>query len=103
MESWGAKDEDVYMHALGASLNGDAKLWFDHLESGSITGYDMFTDQLIEEWGVDIKQSIEEQLDDDCVNEDQFDEDDQKTMMKCLMIVLLDLIYPLLSQQWICL
>ena len=36
----------------------------------------MFTDLLIEEWGVDIKHSIEEQLGDDCVNEDQFDEDD---------------------------
>ena len=56
MESWGAKDEDVYMRAFAASLDEDAKLWFDHLEPGSITGYDMFTDLLIEEWGVDIKQ-----------------------------------------------
>ena len=39
----------------------------------------MFTDLLIEEWGVDIKQSIEEQLGDDCVNGDQFDEDDQES------------------------
>ena len=44
MESWCAKDEDVYMHALGASLDGDAKLWFDHLEPVSIIGCDMFTD-----------------------------------------------------------
>ena len=79
MESWGAKDEDVYMCALGASLDRDAKQWFDHLEPGSITGQDMFTDLLIEEWGVDIKHSIEEQLGDDCVNENQFDEDDQES------------------------
>ena len=46
MGSQGAKDEDVYMRALGASLDGDAKLWLDHLEPGSITGYDMFTDLL---------------------------------------------------------
>ena len=82
MESWGAKDEDVYMHALGASLDGDATLWFNHLEAGSITRYDMFIDLLIEEWGVDIKHSIEEQLGDDCVNDNQFDEDDQETKMK---------------------
>ena len=78
MESRGAEDEDVFMRSLGASLDGDAKLWFDHLEPGSITGYDMFTDLIIEEWGVDIKQSIEEQLGDDCVNEDQFDANDQE-------------------------
>ena len=65
------------MHALGASLDGDATLWFNHLEAGSITRYDMFTDLLIEEWGVGIKQSIKEELGDDCVNENQFDEDNQ--------------------------
>ena len=31
MEAYGAKDEDVYMCALGVSLDWDAKLWFDHL------------------------------------------------------------------------
>ena len=35
--------------------------------------------ELIKKWGVDIKQSIEEQLGDDCVNGNQFDEDDQES------------------------
>ena len=39
----------------------------------------MFTDLLIEEWGVGIKQYIDEQLGDDCVNENQFGEDDQES------------------------
>ena len=54
MESWGAKDEDVYMHALGAALDGDAKLWFNHFEPRTITGYDMFTDLLKKKWGKNI-------------------------------------------------
>ena len=61
MESWGAEDEDVYMRALGDSFDGDAKLWFDHLEPGSITGYDMFTHLLKENCGKNICESIEEQ------------------------------------------
>ena len=44
MESRGANNEDVYMRALGESLQGDVQLWFDHLAPGSVTGYDMFTD-----------------------------------------------------------
>ena len=51
MEVRGADDEDVYMRALGESLKGDTRLWFDHLASRSITGYDMFTDLLKKQWG----------------------------------------------------
>lgn len=43
MEFGGVEDEDVYECALGDSLDGDAKLWFDHLKLGSITGHNMFT------------------------------------------------------------
>ena len=59
MEVWGADDEDVYMQALGESLDGDARLWFDHLAPRSITGYDMFTDLLKKEWGENIDESLE--------------------------------------------
>ena len=69
MESRGAKDEDDFMRALGASLDGDAKLWFDHLEPGSITRYDMFTHLLNEKWGRSIDESIEEQSGNNCTNE----------------------------------
>ena len=78
MESQGAEDEDVFMHALGAALYGDAKLWFNHLEKGFITGYNMFTDLLKKKWGKNIDKSIEEQLGDDCVNENQYEEDHQE-------------------------
>ena len=48
MEIRGVDIEDVYMLALGESLQGDVQLWFDHLALESITGYDMFTDLLID-------------------------------------------------------
>ena len=57
----------MFKCALGASLDGDAKLWFDHLEPGSITGYDMFTHLLKENWGRNIYESIEEQSGNDCL------------------------------------
>ena len=56
MESRGAYNEDVYMRALGESLQGDVQLWFDHLAPGSITGYDMFINLLKEEWGENIDE-----------------------------------------------
>ena len=77
MESQGAEDEDVFMHSLGAALDGDAKLWFNHFEPRTITGYDMFTDLLKKKWGKNIDKSIEEQSGDDCVDENQFEEDRQ--------------------------
>ena len=48
----GANNEDVYMQALGESLQGDVQLWFDHLAPGSVIGYDMFTDLLIDSWSM---------------------------------------------------
>ena len=51
MEIRGVDNEDVYMQALGESLRGDVQLWFDHLTPQSITGYDMFTDLLINQQG----------------------------------------------------
>ena len=48
MEIRGANNEDVFMRALWKSLQGDVQLWFDHLAPESITGYDMFTDLLID-------------------------------------------------------
>ena len=59
MEVRGADHEDVYMRALGESLDGDARLWFDHLAPISVTGYDMFTDLLKKEWGENIDEPLE--------------------------------------------
>ena len=59
MEIRGAYNEDVYMRALGESLRGDVQLWFDHLAPESITGYDMFTDLLIDKWGRNTDNSVE--------------------------------------------
>ena len=55
MEIRGTNNEDVYMRALGESLQGDVQLWFDHLAPGSITGYDMFMGMLIDKWGRTLK------------------------------------------------
>ena len=71
MESLGAEDEDVYMEALGESLEGNANFWLYTLAPGSITGYDMFTKLLREEWGKNIEPNNY------CVFEDQADKDDQ--------------------------
>ena len=57
----GVLDEDVFMLALGSSLDGNAKLWFDYLEPRSITGYDMFIHLLKEKWSRNIDKSIKEQ------------------------------------------
>ena len=46
----GAEAEDVYMVALKASLEGDARGWFDRFPPGSVDGYDTFTRKLIEDW-----------------------------------------------------
>ena len=59
------------MRALGECLEGSARWWFDHLALRSIIGYDMFTKLLIDEWGENIDESIEEQLANDYVDEDQ--------------------------------
>ena len=59
MESRGTDNEDVYMQALGESLQEDVQLWFDHLAPGSITGYDMFTDLLINSWSRNTDDSLE--------------------------------------------
>ena len=75
MEVRGADDEDVYMQALGESLDGDAHLWFDHLAPRSFPGYDMFTNLLKKEWGENIEEPSELQSSNDCDVEDQFDED----------------------------
>ena len=48
MDAYGAEAEDVYMVALKASLEGDARGWFDRLPPGSVHGYDTFTKKLIE-------------------------------------------------------
>ena len=50
MDSYGVEAEDVYMVALKASLEGDAKSWLDRLSLGSVDGYDTFTKKLIEDW-----------------------------------------------------
>ena len=65
MESLGAKDEDVYMWALGESLGGNVGFWLYQLAPGSITGYDMFTKLLRDEWSKNIDESI--QPNNDCV------------------------------------
>ena len=59
MEIRGVNNEDVFMRALGESLQGDVQLWFDHLAPESITGYDMFTDLLIDKWGRNTDDSLE--------------------------------------------
>ena len=66
MEIRGADNEDVYMRALGEPLQGDVQLWFDHLAPRSITGYDMFTNLLIDKWGRNIDNSLECKSGDDC-------------------------------------
>ena len=72
MESRGANNEDVYMRALGESLQGDVQLWFDHLAPGSITGYDMFTDLLIDSWSRNTDKILECQSSNDCVIDNQY-------------------------------
>ena len=58
MEAYGAEHEDVYMRALGESLGGNAIFWLYTLAPGSITGYNMFTEILREEWGKIINESM---------------------------------------------
>ena len=72
MESRGANNEDVYMRALGESLQGDVQLWFDHLAPGSITGYDMFTDLLIDSWSRNTDKILECQSSNDYVVDNQY-------------------------------
>ena len=62
----GANNEDVYMRALGESLRGDVQLWFDHLAPEFITGYDMFTDLLIDKWGRNTDNSLEYKCSNGC-------------------------------------
>ena len=50
MDAYGAEDEDVYMVALRASLEGDARSWFDRLPPGSVDGYDTFPRKLTKNW-----------------------------------------------------
>ena len=50
IDAYEAKAEDVYMVALKASLEGDARSWFDRLPPGSVDGYDTFTKKLTEDW-----------------------------------------------------
>ena len=73
MEAYRAEDEDVYMQALGESLEGNANFWLYMLAPGSITGNNMFTKLLREEWGKKIDEFI--QLDNDGVVEEQSDKD----------------------------
>ena len=40
-------------------MRGDVQLWFDHLAPGSITGYDMFIDLLINSWSRNTDDSLE--------------------------------------------
>ena len=51
MESLGTEHEDVYMRALCESLGANVNFWLYMLAPGSITGYDMFTKLLRDEWG----------------------------------------------------
>ena len=59
MEIRGVNNEDVYMQALGESLQEDVQLWFDHSAPGSVTGYDMFTDLLIDIWSRNTDDSLD--------------------------------------------
>ena len=58
MKAYRVEDEDVYMRALGKSLEGNVIFWLYTLAPGSITGYDMFTKLLRDEWGKNIDESI---------------------------------------------
>ena len=80
-ESLGAEDEYVCMRALGESLGGNANFWLYTLAPRSITGYDMFTKLLREEWGKNTDKSIQPN-NNDCVVEDQSDKDDQDNHMR---------------------
>ena len=51
MESLGVENKNVYMRALFESLGGNVDFWLYTLVPGSITGYNMFTKLLREEWG----------------------------------------------------
>ena len=72
MEIRGAENEDVFMRALGESLQGDVRLWFDHLTPGSITRYDMFTDLLIDSWSRNTDKILECQYNNDCAVDNQY-------------------------------
>ena len=72
MEIRGADNADVYMQALGESLRGDVRLWFDHLAPKYIIGYDMFTDMLIDKWGRNTENSLECQSSNDCAIDNQY-------------------------------
>ena len=51
MEAYEAEEEeDVFMRGLMASLEGEAKGWFDRFLASSIDGYDSFTKKLKEGW-----------------------------------------------------
>ena len=50
MDAYRAEAEDVYMVSLKASLEGDARSWFDRFPLGSVDGYNTFTRKLIEDW-----------------------------------------------------
>ena len=76
MEAYRAEDEDVYMQALGESLEGNANFWLYTLAPRSITGYDMFTKLLRDEWGKNIQKSIQP-CNNDCGVEDHSNKDDQ--------------------------
>ena len=60
------------MQAIGESLQGDVQLWFDHLAPGSIIGYDMFTDLLIDSWSRNTDKILECQSSKDYVIDNQY-------------------------------
>ena len=51
---------------------GDVQLWFDQLAPESITGYDMFTDMLIDKWGRNSDNSLECKSNNDCAVDNQY-------------------------------
>ena len=53
-------------------MQGDVQLWFDHLALGSITGYDMFTNLLIDSWSRNTDKILECQSSNDCVVDNQY-------------------------------
>ena len=53
-------------------MRGDVQLWFDHLAPESITGYDMFTDLLIDKWGKNTDNSLECKSSNDCAVDNQY-------------------------------
>ena len=53
-------------------MQGGVQLWFDHLALESITGYDMFTDLLIDKWGRNTDNSLECNSSNVCAVDNQY-------------------------------